>query len=539
MKKITVLTLILVLVISLFAGCSQGKTPMSATGGAGESGTLGANGSSAEKEVKTSLVIGVSSEFSNIVPMSNNVSVANTDGLVVFALYDPLLWWNSAEGKLEPHLATEWNISDDGLEYTLKLREDVKFHNGYALTAEDVAFTYNLMDENPAVKSSQYPTFSHAEVIDTYTVKLVLDSPFAAFVNSLAAYHIGILSKDYFEEVGGWEAYQNAPVGSGPYQFVSRTVGSNIVMTANDSYWGGAPAIKDVTIKIISDANSQLISLENGEIDILINGNLSNLMLMNANNGITWEAVDSDKTCMLMMNMCSEVIYSDENLRLAIAHAIDCDGINMVINGGYSKRAYGSGRPGITARPMDEELNAPYPYDTAAAKDYLSKSNYKGQEIRVICQAGSSNETIAKAIQGNLQEVGINFQVLAIDGGSFFSKYNSGQDYECAITSFMPSLYDERALCQGMKSSATLFMNSVYPEGIQEWLLKCSEDADASTDVTFRTETYKQVINYTNEHAINVPLYYVPETIAYCEGLENVHPISSLNYRISDWSWAQ
>lgn len=152
MKKYLALVLSALILIGCLSACSSNEPAAKAT-----DPVASAAPAAADSNADRVLNIGISSEISNIVPMSNNVAVANRDGLIVFALYDPLIWYDTTTDTLKPWIATEWSHSEDGKEWYFTLRDDVYFHNGDKMTAEDVAWSLNLIPENPVGHRCQHP----------------------------------------------------------------------------------------------------------------------------------------------------------------------------------------------------------------------------------------------------------------------------------------------------------------------------------------------------------------------------------------------
>ncbi|WP_081734493.1 ABC transporter substrate-binding protein [Enterocloster asparagiformis] len=513
--------------LTMLSGCGGVNMP-----------AAGTTQAEAGNEAKDSLVIGIGAEFSQVVPNSNNVAVANRDGAAIYALYDTLLWRNTETGEIEPWLATSWDVSDDGLEYTIKLREDVTFHNGAPMTAADVAWTYNLLPDNPNVMSQQFPPFDHAEAVDEYTVKIYLSSPFVPFVNGMASYHMGILSKSYFDEVGGWEGYIAKPIGTGPYKFVSRTIGSNLKLEAYDGYWADKAKITNVTFNILPDANSQIMSLENGEVDALLNVNVQNLLHLNEKTGAKWESCISDSCTQLGFNAGMSRIIEDDNLRKAIASAINYDGLIQNVMGGYVEKAqtFTHDGAGITGRASDGTFTGTMEYDVEAAKKYLADSNYiPGTELSLICVSGSPEESIAKVIQGDLQSIGINVQVNPIDGASYFAKSYEPTGYDLSLNTYLPSLFDAYNLSQGQNRSARTYQTSLNPN--KEKLADLADAANVEMDPKARQAIYAEMQSLINENVYNNYMFYSANTVAYREGLEGAKPIAGSNLRISQWYW--
>ena len=136
-KKLMALVLTAAMAAAVLAGCaSTGAAPAASSGAEAAPAAEAASGEAeAVDNSGRTLNIGIGSEISQIVPMSNNVAVANRDGLIVFALYDPLIWYNTETNELSPWIATEWSHNEDATEWYFTIRDDVVFHNGEKMTA--------------------------------------------------------------------------------------------------------------------------------------------------------------------------------------------------------------------------------------------------------------------------------------------------------------------------------------------------------------------------------------------------------------------
>lgn len=533
-KKFIAFLLAVLMLCSLFSACTDNPenggtvTPPTNNGGNNNGG-----GDNSPTPLKDSLVVGVTSEYSQLVPLSSNTVVQNRDGLVVFALYDPLIWRDQITGELQPCIAESWEISNDGCEYILHLREDVTFHNGDKLTAEDVAWTLNLLPDCPSVSTQNYPTWDHAEVVDEYTVKIVLSAPFAGMLNGLAAYHIVALSKDYFDAVG-WDGYQANPVGTGPYSFVERVVGSSLTLKAYDGYWGEKANITDLKVAILTDVNSQMLSLETGEIDVLYNSSLTNVLKLDTDKGFKVDIGPSYITSTLSFTMKEGSVTLDDNLRRAVLSAIDYNGINNSINYGYTQKAENMVAPGTYCRPEDGTYTESMKQDKAKAQEYLAASSYvKGTPVRMLCIAGSKEEQILTIVLGNLQELGLAAELLAVDGSTFISIMGQG-DYEISLYNMMPSLFDANLIFQMYdRRSATWGTNAnPYKEELADLAFQSISEMDEGK----RTELFRQISDSINANALMGFLYYDVYTLCYDENL-TCQILPSSNYRMSTWHW--
>ena len=525
MKKLLVMFLTVVMVVSMVAGCGDKDTSSEGSG-------TEENSDSDEGATKDSLIVGIGTDFQNLVPVCNNVAVANTDGPAIFALYDSLLWRDSTTGEITSCICTDYAISEDGLEYTLTLRDDVYFHNGEKMTAEDVAWTLNLLP-GTTVQKNNYPTFDRAEVVDENTVKIILTAPFAPMLNALAAYHVVILCKSYFDEVGV-EGYMEHPIGTGPYAFVERVTGSSMELVANDKYWGGEPSIKNVKFSIIPDVNTQIISLESGDVDILMKVSITEALRLDESKGLKWDSTVSDSTSCIIFNGGND-LCNDENFRKAVLSGINYDGINQAINSGYTTKANAIVRPGISGRPEDGEFADALPYDVEAAKEYLSKSNYtEGTPVSIIVRSGSTDESIAKVVQGDLQSLGINIQINAVDAATFSSSTTKGE-FDIQIYTMMPSLFDINLLYQQFNIDNAVMQLSKFED--KQQLNDLGREALSELDTEKRVSLYAEMMDIVNTKAYMGFIYYDVNVVAWRADLQNVNVISGTNYRISDWYW--
>lgn len=206
----------------------------------------------------SSIVIGICSgpygfhpwmESYDVDTMSINCNIFN--GLVEF---DNLF-------RINPALATSWN-NPNNLTWRFFLRKNVKFHNGYDFTAEDVKFTIDLIkqDDNSALKEL-LTSVSYVEIINDYTVDIVTVKPCPILLNKLV--DIYIVSKKYQEEINyEW------PIGTGPYKLIKYVEDKNITFERFNNYWGGKPTIKNVIFEIFTESEDRKNALINGDIDI-------------------------------------------------------------------------------------------------------------------------------------------------------------------------------------------------------------------------------------------------------------------------------
>ncbi len=175
------------------------------------------------------------------------------------------------DGTLQPALAESWEPAEDGMSWFLNLREGVTFHDGTPFNAEAVKYNLDRFlamgdfeGEEPAPFAFLLGQVNEVEAVDEYTVQIHLDNVFAPIASHLSHSFIGMHSPDSLEALDAGE-FVEAPVGTGPFSFVTWDRGDQIVMERNDDYWGGAPELDSVTFKFVPEAGSRVIMLETGE----------------------------------------------------------------------------------------------------------------------------------------------------------------------------------------------------------------------------------------------------------------------------------
>ena len=190
-----------------------------------------------------------------------------TPFMVMYALHDAMV--KPMPGQpLAPSLAESWSLSDDGLTYEFVLRKGAKFHNGDAVTAEDVKFSFERY------RGTSYTVLKDrmaaVETPDAQRVRFKLKQPWFDFLTFYAsATGAGwIVPKKYVEKVGE-DGYKKAPVGAGPYKFVSFTPGVELTLEAFDQYWRKTPSVKRLVFRAIPDESTRLAALKRGDVDIV------------------------------------------------------------------------------------------------------------------------------------------------------------------------------------------------------------------------------------------------------------------------------
>jgi peptide/nickel transport system substrate-binding protein len=342
-----------------------------------------------------------------------------TPYVVLYALHDAMV--KPLPGNpMAPSLAESWTASADGLVFEFVLRKGVKFHNGDPVTAEDVKFSLERY-RGTAQKAFKERVLA-VETPDPGRVRIRLKQPWPDFMTfyAIATGAGWIVPKKYVEKVGD-EGFKRAPVGAGPYKFVSFTPGVELVLEAFDGYWRKPPSVKRIVFRAIPDDSTRLAALKRGEVDIAyaLWGALAEESRRTP--GVTLRAtlVPTPFWVSFVDQWDPKSPWSDRRVRLAAMHAMDRQAINQAENLGFAR---------ITSSiiPLTFEFywQPPvHPYDPARAKQLLAEAGYPNgfDAGDYWCDAAFTN--VAEAVVNYLQAVGIRTRVRPLERAAFFKGY--------------------------------------------------------------------------------------------------------------------
>ncbi len=335
-----------------------------------------------------------------------------TPFMVLYALHDAMV--KPMPGQpLAPSLAESFSASEDGLIYEFLLRQGVKFHNGDPVTAEDVKYSFERCrgTSHDLIKDR----VASVETRDPRHVRFQLKAPWPDFLTFYAtATGAGwIVPKKYAEELGD-DGFKKAPIGAGPYKFVSFTPGVELVLEAFDQYWRKTPSVKRLVFKVIPEETTRLAALQRGEVDIVysIRGELAEELRRTP--GLTLEPVLSPAPFWVKSP------WHDERVRRAASLAIDREAMNEAITLGYSK-ATGSIIPYTFEYFWQPPVSV---YDPAGAKQLLAEAGHSNGFDAGEFYCDSSYANVAEAVLDNLQAAGIRVKLRPLERAAFIEAYS-------------------------------------------------------------------------------------------------------------------
>jgi peptide/nickel transport system substrate-binding protein len=339
-----------------------------------------------------------------------------TPFLVLYALHDGLV--KPMPGKPQAgSLAESWSVSPDGLVYEFVLRPGVKFHNGDPVTTEDVKFSFDRY--KGAGATLMKARMASVDIVDTHRIRFRLKQPWADFMTFFGTPATGaawIVPKKYIEKVGD-DGFKKAPIGAGPYRFVSFPPGIELVLEAYEQYWRKTPAVKRLVFKSVPDESTRLAMLKRNEADIAysIRGALAEEIRRTP--GLTLKSTGGAFTewITFLDQWDPKSPWADRRVRLAANYAIDRKSLNEAEYLGLSKVT-------ATIIPSGFEFSwspPTYAHDPQKAKQLLAEAGYPNGFDAGLISADTVYAPIAEAVANYLQAVGVRIKVNPMERAAF------------------------------------------------------------------------------------------------------------------------
>ena len=335
---------------------------------------------------------------------------------VMYAMHDALV--KPMPGNhLAPSLAESWTVSPGQRTYEFKLREGLTFHNGDPFTAEDVEFSFRRAKGAKILQEK----VREIVVVDRHRVRFQLQEPwpdFLTFYGTLATSAAWIAPRKYMEQVGV-DGFKKAPVGLGPYRFVSHTPGVELVMEAFEGYWRKTASVKRLVYKSVPEATTRLAMLKRGEVDIayLLDAPMAADIKRDPNLRLAFSGAIGTFYLDFFEQWDPKSPWADRRVRLAASLAVDRRGLNEAENLGAS-RLTGN----LVPRTFDFAIPIePHPYDPAKAKQLLAEAGYPNGFDAGDLHPWPPYFSVGESVNANLAAVGIRTRVRTMERAAFYA----------------------------------------------------------------------------------------------------------------------
>ena len=496
-KHLMALLLLVSLLCTVLSGCGDGSAEQTPE----------------DRAQANTINVGIAQDLDE--SLDPHLAVAAGTKEVMFNVFEGLVK-PTPDGDLVPAVADHYEISEDQTTYTFTLREGVQFHNGDPVEMRDV--TYSI--ERCADDSEGTPLIPALSAIssiqaDDTTLTITLDQPDSEFLSYLT---LAILPEDYTDQA-------TAPVGTGPFKFVSRTAQDSIVLERFDGYWGTPAQLDKVTFRIIENADSLVMSLQSGAIDMF--AHLTSTQA--AQLGDDFQVLEGTMNLVQALYLNNaEAPFDDVRVRQALCYAIDRQQILDLAFDGYGTLLGSSMYPAFS-KYFDDELTNYYTYNTEKAKELLTEAGYpNGFDMTITVPSNyQSHMDTAQVIVEQLKAVGINATIQPVTWESWVQDTYSNRQFQSTVVGVDASNMTARAMLERFVSTASrdfINYNNADYDALFAQAQACYDDGE-------QTALYRAMEKNLAENAANVYIQDMADFVAVRDGLEgpSFYPIYVLD----------
>lgn len=484
-------------IVALFLGLTMVGGALCGCKGASEDhGSKGDNGLN-ERKANGEIVAAIAQDLEDSLDPHSSTSAGTRE--VLFNVYEGLVK-TGPDGELIPAVADDYDISADGLTYTFHLRKGVKFHNGAAVTAEDVIYSLKRCADNSGDSAlvSAFSAIRDIAAPDAETVTFRLEKPNLELIYFMTA---AIVPQNS-------DTLATRPCGTGPFRYVSRSPQENIILERFDDYWGAKAQLKKVTYKIYENPTALMMALKGGTVDLCAHLTAAQ----------TAELDDSFRILSDTMNLVQAVYlnnsaapFNNEKVRQALAYAIDRQAIMDFVADGHGVAVGSSIYPKLTKYFLPE-LAGKYPYDPATAKKLLTEAGYDFNttiKIAVVSSYQPHMDT-AEVVVNQLNAIGVKAEVQPMDNATWLKEVYTGRNFQATITGLDAKNVTARAMLERFVSTnGKNFVNYNNPAYDELYARAQSCDDDAA-----QTKLYQEMETMLADTAANLYLQDLADLVA-------------------------
>jgi len=437
--------------------------------------------------------------------------------------------------EIVPVLAEDYEISDDGLTYTFKLREDVKFHDGAEFNAEAVEANYERImsdDENLSAKRN-FQFIDSFEIIDDYEVEFTLDTPFSPMINKFAM--VPMVSPDAIEE--GTSFVEMNPVGTGQFKFVEWRQGTTLELERFDDYWSDEQSnVEKVFFEPVPENGSRVAMLKTGEADFIYPVPQQNVEELKGDDSIVVNETPSTIARYVSINTSKEPL-NDERVRKAMNYAVDKDAYIQVVKDGYGNLLDST----MSTEVQHYAEQETYDFDLDKANELMAEAGYEsGFEVEIWGNTTSETVKGMEFIKQQLEQINIDVKIQSMEEGTLSDEiYTPETPEESKVQLWYVSWSPSSGDADG--ATRSLFSNEYFPpngsnsayydnDDVTKWI----NDANEAIDVEEQKELYEKIQETVYEDAPWIFLATDVNLSAQQDHLEGVYVLPDGSVVISD-----
>ena len=461
--------------------------------------TIALSGCAGDKaEDSSKITIGIPQDIDSLDP--HKAEGAGTRE-VLFNIYEGLVKPDE-NGNLNPAVASNYTISEDGKTYTFTLRDGIKFHNGNPVTVEDIKYSIDRCADT-SKGDPLVPAFSNIDsvnILDQSHVSIVLKKTDTDFLSYLTT---AIIPKENTDP-------ENNPAGTGPYMYVSRSPQENIILKKFADYWNtdNAAHIENVTFKVESNADAIVMDLEGGSIDMFARVTTTQAAQLSDQ----FKVYEGEMNLVQALYLNNAVKpFNDVKVRQALCYAIDKQAVLDFVSDGKGELLGSSIYPSFS-KYFVPELNNTYSQDLDKAKALLKEAGYPDGFTFTITVPSNYSQHIdtAQVLAEQLEKIGVKANIQQVEWNNWLSDVYTNRNYEATVIGVDASTLNAPALLGRFVSTAdnnfTNYNNADYDAAYAK--------AEAETDDDKKTADFKECETILSTDAANVYIQDLPEFVA-------------------------
>jgi peptide/nickel transport system substrate-binding protein len=464
-----------------------------------------------------------SNGYGDIIPINENIA-------------EGLTRYKNGTAEIEPALAESWTVSEDGLTYVFTIREGVTFHDGTPLDAAAVEtnFLRQLDPENPLHQDNfPYAEIVFAEVATVeatgeYELTITLNRPITLLPANLAVFAGGIVSPTALETYGA--DYSEHSAGTGPFKVDSWTKDVELVLVANEDYWGGRPALDRVVFRTIADDTVRIAELTTGGIDVANQIDFKDVASVEADENLQLITGPFWNVQFLGINQ-TVAPFDNLQFRQALQYAVNKQNIaDAVFYGNYTLGA-GPIAPGLLG--YDESLAETYSYDPEQATALIAESGVTELSFDLYNRTNSFWPILGQLVQADLAEVGITANLVSLEDAEFFDALNTPGEVGAFLNDWTWDNGDPDNIIYSLYASP----RAVARLGLEDpTIIDLTAQAQEASDPAVREELYTQIQTLLLENSYSVFLGYPSRAIGTVAGVTGLvlSPIGNIVLREVD-----
>ncbi|GGL76858.1 ABC transporter substrate-binding protein [Wenxinia marina] len=335
-------------------------------------------------------------------------------------VFDTLTVLDGESGQPKGMLATDWSSSEDGLTFTVQIRDDVTFHSGRPLTADDVVFTLEQMKvpENASQMRPLVEQWTSIEATGEHEVTITSDSPVAPRVFDVFQLAVIVDQETFAGLQDGSEI-----IGTGPFRFEEWVPGASVRMVANEDYWGEGPYLDAVELNVINDPTAMANAIR-GQVDVVLNLTPRDQIMFTGDPSV--EVFEGAGGTFYPLGIdVNAAPFDNKALRQAIGYAIDRERIIDQVFDGAGETAdvwWRTNEPGST-----DEINNHYSYDPDRARELIAEAGAEGADVPMQVIGFGAVPAVYEIVQNNLRDVGLNPVGQVLETAAFDQGQTAGE----------------------------------------------------------------------------------------------------------------